>query len=215
MARKARARRILRALKAAGPTVHIELAYATPFQLLIATILSAQSTDARVNQVTPALFARYPTPYELAHANQETVESLIRPVGLYQAKARYLITCSQRLLADFHGEIPRTREALMALPGVGRKTANVLLGACFGIPAVVVDTHVIRVANRLALTSSRTPIQIEHDLQAVLPRSDWTQGSQRLLLHGRYVCRAGHPACARCVIWEDCNWKGKWGGISC
>ena len=204
-----RARRILKRLRTQSPNAPVELTYANPFELLVATILSAQCTDARVNRVTPAVFAAYPGPRELACATQARLEALIKPTGFYRSKAQHLVKCSQALVEQFGGMVPKTMEELTSLPGIGRKTANVILGACFDVPAIVVDTHVKRVAQRLHLTRNTDPAKIEFDLQAVWPARDWTEGSQRILLHGRYVCLARKPQCASCVLYEDCQWEGK------
>lgn len=201
--------RILRALAGTTAASQVALVHRTPFELLVATILSAQSTDALVNRVTPALFRQYREPADFARVRVAHLERLIRPTGFYRAKARHLIACSRALVARFHGAVPRTMEELISLPGVGRKTANVVLGNAFAAPAVVVDTHVRRVANRLGLTTSRNPDRIEQDLQRLLPRRRWTTGSQALLLHGRYVCTARAPRCDRCRIEPDCPWEGK------
>ena len=187
----------------------VELAHSSPWELLVATILSAQCTDQRVNQVTPTLFKRYRTPFEMARAERAELEGLIRPTGFYKNKAKHLIGCAQAVTERFHGEIPETMEALTSIPGVGRKTANVILGAAFGKPAVVVDTHVKRVANRLGLANSDDPEQIERDLQGAFPKRQWTDVSQRLLLHGRYVCLARTPRCGNCALYDLCRWKGK------
>ncbi len=206
---KTRAGRILKRLRTHGPNPLVELAHTNPFELLVATILSAQCTDERVNRVTPAVFATYPGARELARASQAQLEGLIKSTGFYRNKAHHLVKCSQVLVEQFGGIVPRTMEELTSLPGIGRKTANVLLGVCFRVPAVVVDTHVKRVAQRLHLTRNADPTRIERDLQAVWPARDWTEGSQRILLHGRYVCLARRPQCASCVLYEDCQWEGK------
>jgi endonuclease-3 len=187
----------------------VELAYCSPWELLVATILSAQCTDQRVNQVTPALFKRYRTPLAMAQAERGELERLIRPTGFYKNKAKHLIGCAQAVTERFHGEVPSTMEALTSIPGVGRKTANVILGAAFGVPAVVVDTHVKRVANRLDLANSDDPEHIERELQRAFPKRQWTDVSQRLLLHGRYVCLARTPRCGDCALYDLCRWKGK------
>jgi len=187
----------------------VELAYHSPWDLLVATILSAQCTDKRVNQVTPALFTRYRTPLDFAQAKPAELEALIKPTGFYKSKAKHLIGCGQVLGERFQGKVPATMEELTSLPGVGRKTANVILGAAFGQPAVVVDTHVKRVANRLNLTKSDDPEKIEQDLRGAFPKSRWTGLSQRLLLHGRYVCLARAPKCGSCALYDLCHWKGK------
>jgi endonuclease III len=196
-------------LHRAMPVVRVELTHRSPWELLVATILSAQCTDQRVNQVTPSLFKRYPTPQAMAKATSTELEALIRSTGFYKSKAKNLIGCAQVITAQFKNRVPDTMEELTSLPGVGRKTANVLLGAAFGKPAVVVDTHVSRVTNRLALTHSRDPEQIERDLQSAYPQTQWTDVSQRLLLHGRYVCLARKPRCLVCPIYDVCEWEGK------
>ncbi len=209
VAAKKRVRRILEHLQKSIPDAKVALDSSNPLELLVATILSAQCTDERVNQVTPNLFARYRTAKDFAKADQVELESLIRPTGFYKSKARHLIGCGKTLVAMFNGEIPGSMDALTTLPGVGRKTANVILGNYFGEPAVVVDTHVKRVANRLDLTKSKDPTKIEEDLQSLLPQSQWTVGAQRILLHGRHVCQARTPSCDRCSLYDDCEWEGK------
>ena len=200
---------IAMSLHRAMPMARVELTHRSPWELLVATILSAQCTDQRVNQVTPALFKRYPTPQAMTKAMPTELEALIRSTGFYKNKAKNLIGCAQAITAQFKGHVPDTMEKLTSIPGVGRKTANVLLGAAFGKPAVVVDTHVRRVANRLALTHSSDPEQIERDLQSAYPQTQWTDVSQRLLLHGRYVCLARKPRCLVCPIYDVCKWEGK------
>jgi endonuclease-3 len=187
----------------------MELTHRSPWELLVATILSAQCTDRRVNQVTPALFTRYRNPLDLAQAKPAELEALIKPTGFYKSKAKHLIGCGRILSERFHGRVPATMEELTTLPGVGRKTANVMLGTAFGQPAVVVDTHVKRVANRLNLTRSEDPERIEQDLQRAFPQGQWTGLAQRLLLHGRYVCLARSPKCKNCTLYDACHWKGK------
>lgn len=200
---------IAMSLHRAMPMARVELTHRSPWELLVATILSAQCTDQRVNQVTPALFKRYPTPQAMTKAMPTELEALIRSTGFYKNKAKNLIGCAQAITAQFKGHVPDTMEKLTSIRGVGRKTANVLLGAAFGKPAVVVDTHVRRVANRLALTHSSDPEQIERDLQSAYPQTQWTDVSQRLLLHGRYVCLARKPRCLVCPIYDVCKWEGK------
>jgi endonuclease-3 len=175
-----------------------------PFELLVATILSAQCTDVRVNQVTPALFSVYQTSSDFAKADPEKLIDLIRSTGFYQNKARAIMGASKMIVESFQGEVPKTMEELIRLPGVGRKTANVVLGQAFGVPAVVVDTHVRRVANRLKLTQSNDPDQIEIDLGALMPKRQWTDSASRLLLHGRHVCLARAPRCRQCVLFDLC-----------
>ncbi len=206
---KRRLARILDALRASAPAMKVELDYRTPWELLVATILSAQCTDQRVNQVTPALFRRYRRPQDYAMADPAELEALIRPTGFFKTKAKNLMQCAKAVVETFQGKVPETMETLTGLPGVGRKTANVLLGNAFGKPAVVVDTHVKRVAGRLHLTRHTDPEKIEMDLQRLLPAERWTEGSQRLLLHGRYVCLARTPKCGTCTIYTDCHWEGK------
>ncbi|TKB76837.1 MAG: endonuclease III [Nitrospira sp.] len=201
--------RILAALEQARPTPRVELDHESPVELLMATILSAQCTDQRVNEVTPALFRRYRSAADFAAAKPAELETVVKSTGFYKNKTKNLIKCGQALVDRFAGSVPQTMEELVTLPGVGRKTANVLLGHCFNQPSVVVDTHVKRVANRLGFTASDDPGRIEVDLQAVIPPAQWTGGAQRLLLHGRYVCLARRPKCQECLIYPDCPWKGK------
>jgi endonuclease-3 len=191
------------------PEAKVELSHRSPWELLVATILSAQCTDQRVNQVTPVLFKRYKTPAELAKARPSELEQIIRSTGFFKTKAKNLVACAHAITTQFGERVPDRMEDLVTLPGVGRKTANVLLGQAFGQPAIVVDTHVKRVSNRLRLTTSDDPDQIEQDLQQLLPASQWTGVSQRLLLHGRYICVARKPLCGRCPIYDDCNAKEK------
>jgi endonuclease III len=191
------------------PTAMMELAHGSPWELLVATILSAQCTDQRVNQVTPVLFKRYRTPHDMAQAKQVELEALIKTTGFYKSKAKSLIGAGQAVVQRFGGQVPESMDELLSIPGIGRKTANVILGTAFHKPAVVVDTHVKRVANRLALTRSQDPNQIERDLQETFARDEWTHVSQRLLLHGRYVCLARTPRCLQCRLYEACRWKGK------
>lgn len=206
---KRRAARILDRLQGTLPEAQVELSHRNPLELLIATILSAQCTDRRVNQVTPQLFARYRQAEDYAQADHTELETLIRTTGFFKSKARNIVACAKALTARFGGQVPASMEELTSLAGVGRKTANVILGACFGKPAVVVDTHVKRVATRLRLASSTNPEKIETALQQLIPPSLWTKGSQRLLLHGRYVCLARAPRCAHCAIYSLCDWTGK------
>jgi endonuclease-3 len=207
--RRERLGKIADVLVRAMPKAKMELDYRTPWELLVATILSAQCTDERVNKVTPGLFRRYHSPAELGRAVQREVEELIRSTGFFKSKAKNIIACSRAVEERFHGKVPATMEELVELPGVGRKTANVMLGTAFGKPAIVVDTHVKRVANRLDLTTSDDPTVVEQDLQQLLPPARWTDVSQRLLLHGRYTCTARRPQCQRCPIYAYCTWKQK------
>jgi endonuclease-3 len=201
----ARAAAIVRALRRARPEARVELDHGSPFELLIATILSAQCTDARVNQVTPALFRAYPTPQAMAEAPAEEIERLIRSTGFFRAKTKSILGCCRALVERHGGEVPRTMEELSSLPGVGRKTANVVLSAAFGIASgIVVDTHMARVARRLRLTRSDDPVRIEQDLMSLWPRSEWVYLSIAMVLHGRYVCLARVPRCGDCAISRDC-----------
>jgi endonuclease-3 len=200
-----RAGKILALLKREYPTAHCELDFETPYQLLVATILSAQCTDVRVNLVTPAFFARYPTAAALAAAEQPEVEDLIRSTGFFRNKARSLIGMAQALVAGHQGLVPREMEQLRALPGVGRKTANVILGNAYGInEGVTVDTHVTRLSDRLRLSRQKTAEKIELDLMELFPRKDWTLVSHLLIWHGRRVCIAQRPRCEICVLRKLC-----------
>ncbi|GBL38775.1 endonuclease III [Nitrospirota bacterium] len=207
--RRERLKAIAKAFQRTMPTPQMELDHRSPWELLVATILSAQCTDQRVNQVTPALFHRYPGPADLAGAEQLEVEQLIRSTGFFKSKAKHLIGCSKAVTEGFHEQVPQTMETLITLPGVGRKTANVILGNAFGQPSIAVDTHVKRVAKRLGLTKSDNPDLVEQDLQQLMPRSQWTAVSQRLLLHGRYTCLARKPQCRTCAVYRHCPWKEK------
>ncbi|MBI3925555.1 MAG: endonuclease III [Armatimonadetes bacterium] len=196
---------ILKRLESSIPSYETELRHEDPFQLLMATILSAQTTDERVNQVTPTLFQRYPDPAALAAVDSSELEERIHATGFFRQKAKALKACSQGLVELFGGRVPDSLEELVRLPGVGRKTANLILGQAFGKPAVVVDTHVRRVARRLGLTAEeKDATRIELDLRAQLPEPAWWSGSSRLLLHGRYVCTARKPRCAECVLSDLC-----------
>lgn len=205
MPRGARTRALLTAerLRDLYPAV-TELAHTDPFQLLIATILSAQTTDRSVNLVTPALFARYPTAADLAAADPARVEELIKPTGFFRAKTRSIIAASRKLAEDFGGEVPPRMEDLVTLPGIGRKTANVILGVGFAVPGFAVDTHVKRLTNLLGLVSTRDPVKIEKQVTSMVPPSDWTGLSLRLILHGRRVCIARRPRCEECVLNDFC-----------
>lgn len=202
---KKRVRRLIRRLKKAYPGATCALIHESPFQLVVSTILSAQCTDERVNSVTPTLFKKYPTPQALAAAKQADVEKIIRSLGFFRAKATSLIGMAKGLVERFGGEVPKNLEDLITLPGVGRKTANVVLGTAFGIPTgVVVDTHVRRLSNRLGLTTSLNPEQIERDLMEVVPRSEWIDWSHSLIHHGRRICIARKPKCPECPLLPDC-----------
>ena len=201
----ARAKAILKSLKRLYPDATCALTHRSAFELLAATILSAQCTDARVNLVTPELFRRYPDASALAAARQGEVEAIIRSTGFFRNKAKNLIAMAQALVADHAGEVPDTMAALHRLPGVGRKTANVVLGNWYGInDGVTVDTHVTRLSRLLGLTSHTDPVKIERDLMALVPRKDWTLVSHLLILHGRAVCIANRPKCGACVLARLC-----------
>lgn len=199
-----RARETRRRLAEVYPEAHCELDHDGPFQLLVATILSAQCTDARVNQVTPALFARYPTPEDLAGADPEELEQLIRPTGFFRSKATSLTGMAAALVERFGGEVPGRMEELTTLPGVGRKTANVVRSVALGLPGLPVDTHVGRLARRLGLTVETDPVKVEHELGAIVPAAERGAFSLRLILHGRRVCDARRPRCADCVLNDFC-----------
>ena len=203
-ARAERAARLARRLAEAYPDATCELDYRTPWELLVATILSAQCTDKMVNRVTPALFEEFPDPSALSRAARLRVEELIRKTGFYSQKAKSLIACAKRVTETFEGEVPQTIEDLTSLQGVGRKTASVVLGTAFGQPAVFVDTHVKRLAYRLGLTGSGEPDAIESDLKALLPPEAWTAFCHRLIHHGRRVCFARAPRCDTCPLADLC-----------
>jgi len=200
-----RASEILARLRAAYPDARCALEHRSAFELLCATILSAQCTDARVNLVTPTLFAAYPTPEALARARPEDVEAIIKSTGFFRNKTRSLIGMAQALVADHGGEVPRTMEQLRVLPGVGRKTANVILGNAFGLnEGITVDTHVARLSRLLGLTGHDDPTKIEHDLMPLFPRDAWGLLSHLLIFHGRQVCIARRPRCGECVLSDLC-----------
>lgn len=189
------------------PDAHGELIYDTPFQLLIAVILSAQTTDKAVNQLTPALWARYPEIEDLAAANLSDVETIIRHIGLYKNKAKNIIKTAQEILTRFDGQIPKTHQELESLPGVGRKTANVVLGEIYGIPAIAVDTHVARVSKRLNISAPDADVaEIEADLMAKIPKKDWVVTHHRLIFFGRYHCLAKKPKCDTCPVQGYCKY---------
>ncbi|MFY9529234.1 MAG: endonuclease III [Candidatus Acidiferrales bacterium] len=205
-----RVRAILEKLDEAYPAVTCALEHKNPFQLLIATILSAQTTDTTVNQVTPALFAKYPTPKDLAYANPNDVEQVIRRTGFFRNKTKSIIGTSKKIVEEYHGEVPRTIEELLTLPGVARKTANVVLGTAYGIPSgVVVDTHVQRLAGRLDLSRNTDPKKIEQDLMRIIPQEKWILFSHQLIWHGRRVCQARKPLCIQCNLVKICYSKDK------
>jgi endonuclease-3 len=185
-------------------TAATELANENPFQLLIATILSAQTTDRSVNLVTPELFRRYPTPMHLAAADPAEIQKLIKPTGFFRAKTARIIAASRKLVELFGGEVPNTMDDLVKVPGIGRKTANVILGAGFDIPGFAVDTHVIRLTNRLGLVATKDPVKIEYQVCSMVPKEEWTGLSLRLILHGRRICVARRPRCEECVLNDFC-----------
>ena len=197
-------RAILDRLAAQHPGATTELDYRNPYELLAATILSAQTTDRRVNQVTPALFRRYPNPAALAAADSAEVESLVRPTGFFRQKARTLVGVAGALVARFGSEVPAEMSDLISLPGVGRKTANVVLGHALGVPGLAVDRHVLRVANRIGIANSEDPETVEAQLTAVLTPDRWTVASDTLILHGRRICRP-RPLCDRCAVSRECD----------
>ena len=204
LARVRRARRINRLLAARYPDAHCELDFANPLQLLVATVMSAQTTDVRVNQVTPELFARYPDALSYAQADRGYLQEILRPTGFFRAKAESLIGIGQALVERFDGEVPGQLEQLVTLPGVGRKTANVVLGNAFDVAGITVDTHVGRLARRLGWTTEDDPVKVETDLVQLLERSQWTMASHRLIFHGRRTCHARTPACGACPLVADC-----------
>ncbi len=203
-----KALQLLNMLEQIYPEAHCALNYNNPWELLVATILSAQCTDVRVNQVTVDLFRAFPDPTSLAAAQQAEVEVLIHSTGFFRNKAKNLIRCAEQLIQRHEGEVPQTLEELIALDGVGRKTANVVLGNAFGIPGMVVDTHVKRLARRFGWTSSENPDQIEKDLCRLLPSAVWTRCAHTLIWHGRACCKAPVPHCSRCAIVALCPRKG-------
>src|SRR5271156_4965313 len=198
-----------RALAQAFPHAHCELDFTSPLELTVATILSAQSTDKRVNLTTPALFVRYPTALAYAQADRDELEALIRPTGFFRNKASSLIGLGQALMERFDGEVPATMDELVTLPGVGRKTANVVLGNAFGIPGITVDTHFGRLARRFGWTTSTDPVKVEAEGAALITRKGWTDLSQRMIWHGRRVCHARRPACGACGLARLCPSYGE------
>ena len=204
LALKRRARKINRELAQLYPYAHAELDFHNPFELLVATVLSAQTTDIRVNAVTPALFARFPTPLALAQAPSIELEELIRSTGFFRAKAANLLALATRLVDEYDGVVPGSLDTLVTLAGVGRKTANVVLGNAFGVPGITVDTHFIRLARRFGWSESMDPVRIEADVAALFEAKDWTMVSHRVVFHGRRICHAQKPACGACPIAHLC-----------
>jgi endonuclease III len=204
-----KADKVRKILRTAYPVVKTQLTHKNPYELLVATILSAQCTDRQVNRVTPKLFAAFPSPAHLAGASEGAIAALVRSTGFYRNKSRHLKQCATALMNLHGGEVPRTMTALTALPGVGRKTANVVLGAAFGIPGVVVDTHVARVSRRIGLTREKTPEKIEIDLMAIVPKSAWRDFSLHLVYFGRETCPARKPKCPACPMARLCDYPDK------
>jgi endonuclease-3 len=206
----ARVKAILEKLDEAYPAATCALKHHNAFQLLIATILSAQCTDERVNMVTPGLFKKYPNPQAFAYANPADIQNEIRSTGFYRNKTKSIIGASKKIVEDFHGEVPRTMEELLTLPGVARKTANVVLGCAFGIASgVVVDTHVLRLSGRLDLTKNTDPKKVELDLMKIIPQDRWILFSHQLIWHGRRICNARNPKCIECNLEKLCYSKDK------
>jgi endonuclease-3 len=198
-----------RRFQAANPEPRGELQYATPFTLLVAVVLSAQATDAGVNKATPALFAAADTPAKMVALGEPRVRDLIKTIGLFRTKAKNLVALSMQLIERHGAEVPRTREALEALAGVGRKTANVVLNTAFGEPTIAVDTHIFRIGNRTGLATGKTPFEVESKLEQVVPAKYKRHAHHWLILHGRYVCVARQPHCDKCLIADLCKWPGK------
>jgi endonuclease III len=199
-----RARRMHRDLAIAHPDAHAELDFTSPFELLVATVLSAQTTDVTVNRVTPALFARYPDAAAFAGADRTELEEMLTPTGFFRAKAESVTKLGAALVERYDGVVPGRLEDLVTLPGVGRKTANVVLGNAFDVPGITVDTHFGRLARRFAWTASEDPVQVEKEVGELIPRKDWTMLSHRMIFHGRRVCHAKRPACGACSLRRDC-----------
>ena len=204
MTKKSNANQIYKILSKTYPNVKCELTFKTPFQLLVATVLSAQCTDKRVNMVTPNLFKKFGTPEKMAIARQTEIEKLIRSAGFYRTKAKNIKLLSNKLLTDFEGKVPKNLESLIKLPGVGRKTANVVLGHAYGIPGITVDTHFGRLSRRFGWSNYQDPVKVENDVSKLIAEKEWTNLSQRLIWHGRRVCFARNPACAACVLKSLC-----------
>ena len=198
-----------RRFKAANPEPKGELQHLNPFTLLVAVVLSAQATDAGVNKATPALFALADSPEKMAALGEEKVRDLIKTIGLFRTKAKNVIALSNKLVAEHGGQVPRSREALEALPGVGRKTANVVLNIAFGEPTIAVDTHIFRVGNRTGIATGKTPLEVETKLDHAVPAEYKHHAHHWLILHGRYTCVARKPLCEKCIISDLCRWPGK------
>ncbi len=213
-AEKARAKKVYSRLTSEYPDAKVALDFSSPFELLIATILSAQCTDARVNIVTPALFRKYPTPASFAAADRAELEMEIKSTGFFRQKAKSVINCSRSLVEKFGGAVPRTMDELLTLDGVGRKTANVLLGNAFGIPGIAVDTHVGRLAQRLGFTKEDDPTKIEYNLMELFPKENWTELCHLLMAHGRRICNSRQPKCEACCANDLCPSAFKFGPTS-
>ena len=204
MRKKARAKVIYRILTENYPNVRCELVYKNPYQLLVATVLSAQCTDKRVNQTTPALFKKYNSIKKMAAADIKDLQQLVKSTGFYRTKAKNIKNLSQKILTDFNGKVPSNIEDLVTLPGVGRKTANVVLGHGFNIPGITVDTHFGRLSRRFGWSNQKDPVKVEFEVAKLIPQSQWTNLSQRLIWHGRRVCHSRKPACGACAIAKLC-----------
>ena len=204
MRKKARAKAIYRILTRNYPNVRCELDYKNPYQLLVATVLSAQCTDKRVNQTTPALFKKYNSIKKMAAADVKDLQQLVKSTGFYRAKAKNIKNLSQKILIDFNGKVPSNIEELITLPGVGRKTANVVLGHAFGITGITVDTHFGRLSRRFGWSKSQNPVKVEFEVGDLIPKKEWTNLSQRLIWHGRRVCHSRKPACGACPLAKYC-----------
>ena len=200
---------IFRRFEAADPHPEGELDYVNPFTLLVAVVLSAQATDTGVNKATRGLFAAAETPEKMLELGEEKLGGMIKTIGLYRTKAKNVIALCERLITNFGGEVPHTREALETLPGVGRKSANVVLNIAFGVPVIAVDTHIFRVSNRVPLAPGKTPLDVERGLEKIIPGAFKQHAHHWLILHGRYVCKARRPECARCLISDLCRWPDK------
>jgi endonuclease-3 len=202
--KKVRAKVIYRQLSKSYPNVRCELDYKNAFQLLVATVLSAQCTDKRVNQTTPALFKKYPNPQKMAKAELKDIQNLVKPTGFFRAKAKNVKGLSNKIMEEFEGKVPSNLEDLITLPGVGRKTANVVLGHAFGIPGITVDTHFGRLSRRFGWSKQNNPVKVEFEVGELLPEKEWTNLSQRMIWHGRRVCHARKPACGACALAKLC-----------
>jgi endonuclease III len=208
------AAKVLKLLEKAYPGAKLALRFSNPLELLVAVILSAQCTDARVNEVTRSLFTKYRTARDYAAADPAVFEQEIRPTGFYRNKAKLVRACCEKLVKDYGGEVPGSLDELTKLPGAGRKTANMVLGNAFGIPGIAVDTHVLRVSNRLGLSQSDDPGKVEGELNRQIPRDKWTLFTNSIILHGREICTAKKPLCGVCPLYPACDWpdKNNWAG---